>query len=187
MEINVALTNLGKYNEGELVYEWLTLPAEKDDLVQAMLDIGIDNAEYEEFFISDYEAPFRIGEYDNLDELNEMAEVIDVIPEVKENFYGVDLYDVERVIGLASELEAAGALRDGTEIVGDIVDGDELDEMARQQLEDGGWERVAIFLGNASMTNEYHYIDGYGNIDRLTNDILETKVKEMLEEAYRNI
>lgn len=28
--LKIALTNLGKYNEGQLVYKWLELPATED-------------------------------------------------------------------------------------------------------------------------------------------------------------
>jgi len=76
-EIKIALTNLGAYNEGELRYEWLTLPFTYDELEDALKRIGIDGIEYEEYFISDYEAPFSIGEYDNIDDLNEKAEILE--------------------------------------------------------------------------------------------------------------
>ena len=75
MMLNVFITNLGKYNEGYLIGEWIALPADKED-VQALFDrIGI-NKEYEEYFITDYETdlPMSIGEYDNVFRLNEMAE-----------------------------------------------------------------------------------------------------------------
>lgn len=73
--INVFITNLGKYNEGYLVGEWIALPADKE-AVQALFDrIGI-NEEYEEYFITDYETdlPMEIGEYENVFSLNDMAE-----------------------------------------------------------------------------------------------------------------
>src|SRR5699024_8948336 len=73
-EIEIALSNLGAYNEGELRYEWLTLPFTDDELGDALKRIGIDGIEYEEYVISDYEAPFTIGEYDNIVDLNEKAE-----------------------------------------------------------------------------------------------------------------
>ena len=76
-EIRIALTNLGAYNEGKLRFEWLTLPFTDDELQDALKRIGIDGIEYEEYFISDYEAPFTIGEYDNIDDLNEIAEILE--------------------------------------------------------------------------------------------------------------
>lgn len=69
-EVRIYLTNLARYNSGELFGKWIDLPMEDDDLKQAVKDVlGSD----EEFFITDYEAPFSIGEYENLHELNDFA------------------------------------------------------------------------------------------------------------------
>ena len=77
--LNIYLTNLGKYNEGMLVGEWLSLPATDEEIEAVKTRIGI-NEQYEEWFITDYETDvdgLTVGEYDNLDELNELAEVIE--------------------------------------------------------------------------------------------------------------
>ena len=73
MEVKIFLTNLGKYNEGALVGKWVEMPIDEDELKEALKDIGI-NKEYEEFFITDYEAPFEIGEYDSIESINEKIE-----------------------------------------------------------------------------------------------------------------
>lgn len=72
-EIKIWVGNLGKYNEGQLVGEWFTLPADMEEIKEA---IGI-NEQYEEWFIADYEAPFKISEYANIEELNEIAEKLE--------------------------------------------------------------------------------------------------------------
>lgn len=77
--INIAVTNLGKYNEGELVFEWLRLPATEDEIEEVLEAIGI-NEYYEEFFISDYETDLAfidICEYTNIYRLNELAEKLE--------------------------------------------------------------------------------------------------------------
>lgn len=74
--IKVALTNLGKYNEGCLIYKWLELPATEDEIEEVKEAIGI-NEEYEEWFITDYETDIeglQVGEYEDLETLNELAE-----------------------------------------------------------------------------------------------------------------
>lgn len=80
----IYLTNLGKYNEGELVGKWVDLPC--DDFAAELAKIGVSNEPdesgryYEEYFITDYESDvhgLRVGEYDNLDELNDLAEAIE--------------------------------------------------------------------------------------------------------------
>ena len=71
--IRIALTNLKKYNEGELVFEWVDLP--QDDFTHVFNKIGHD-----EFFISDYECELPIAmidEYENLETLNEIAEILE--------------------------------------------------------------------------------------------------------------
>lgn len=76
--IKLAITNLGKYNEGHLVYDWLTLPYVDGELEELLEGIGI-NEEYEEFFISDYESELNIeiGEYENITRLNEFAQELE--------------------------------------------------------------------------------------------------------------
>lgn len=77
--VRIFLTNLGKYNEGELVGEWVTLPVQ--DFKPILERIGIDGKNYEEVFITDYEAPFDIEEYDNINLLNEKVKKIETLDE----------------------------------------------------------------------------------------------------------
>ena len=75
------ITNLGKYNEGELVGEWVEFPATNEKLRQVFERIGIDGKRYEEWFITDYDCHVAglcdsLGEYESLDELNYLANTI---------------------------------------------------------------------------------------------------------------
>lgn len=88
--LRIFLTNLGKYNEGELIGEWLELPCTDEELEAVKKRIGISDEPnengnyYEEWFITDYESDIQgieVGEYDNLDELNELAETLDDLDE----------------------------------------------------------------------------------------------------------
>lgn len=98
--LNIYITNLGKYNEGELIGEWLTLPATEEELEVVLNSIGIsdkpdkDGNYYEEYFITDYESDLNIevGEYDNINELNDMAQQIE----------DMDEYDKEIITALMS-------------------------------------------------------------------------------------
>ena len=54
------ITNLGKYNEGELVGEWVKFPTTPEKLQEVFERIGIGSADdfgnpYEEWFITDYD------------------------------------------------------------------------------------------------------------------------------------
>lgn len=76
--LRIYLTNLGKYNEGELIGKWVDLPT-TNGFEEHLEEIGI-NEEYEEWFITDYEtdiAGLTIGEYDNIEELDELAETLE--------------------------------------------------------------------------------------------------------------
>ena len=81
------VTNLGKYNEGMLVGEWVKLPTTEEEMQKVFERIGIGKQDefgqpYEEWFITDYECPIygvqkMLGEYENLDKLNYLAALID--------------------------------------------------------------------------------------------------------------
>ena len=83
----VFITNLGKYNEGNLVGEWVKFPTTEEELKKVFERIGIEpgapdeyGGHYEEWFITDYDCyvpglteAAQLGEYENLDELNYLA------------------------------------------------------------------------------------------------------------------
>ena len=54
--LSAYVTNLGKYNEGELVGKWLDFPTTQTKINTVLKEIGIDGTRYEEIFITDYEA-----------------------------------------------------------------------------------------------------------------------------------
>lgn len=72
------ITNLGKYNEGELVGKTLKFPTTPQKVQALLKDIGVDGIRYEEFFITSFDGDVLglydyLGEYENLDELNHLA------------------------------------------------------------------------------------------------------------------
>lgn len=100
----VYIANLGKYNEGELVGQWLSLPATQEDIEAMYVNIGVGHIEngkyihglelngvvYEETAIHDYETDIdglEIGEYDNLNDLNNLMEL----------FESLDEQDIEKI------------------------------------------------------------------------------------------
>ena len=110
--LTIALTNLGKYNEGELVFTWLKLPATDEEIQKAFEEIGVANGtRYEEFFISDYETEVRglkIGEYEDLEDLNELAGRLEVLDDFN---IGV-LSDIQEALG-GTILDALDILESG--------------------------------------------------------------------------
>lgn len=93
--IEICLTNLGKYNEGELIYSRLVLPATTEEIQTAYDEIGVaDGTMYEEAFISDYETDvngLEIREYASIDDLNELAEELSNLDEYELEAFGAML------------------------------------------------------------------------------------------------
>ena len=85
------ITNLGKYNEGELIGEWVKFPTSAEEIRTVLDSIGIGQEDdlgnlYEEWFITDYDCYVdglydKLGEYENLDELNYLAAKLDDMPQ----------------------------------------------------------------------------------------------------------
>ena len=105
-EIKIFVTNLGKYNEGFLIGEWVTLPVSDEELEAVFERIGISDKPdalgryYEEYFITDYESDFdglHIGEYESIGRLNEIAEELE----------GIDAETFEAAYFHSSDLEEA--------------------------------------------------------------------------------
>ncbi|GAA5107613.1 hypothetical protein GCM10023211_08930 [Orbus sasakiae] len=106
--ISVFITNLGKYNEGELVGEWLALPTTPENVTQCLERIGIDGISYEEFFLTDYESSISgvseyISEYSNLNELNYLASKLE---EMSNN--DIEIY--EAVIDIGGHVQSVADL-----------------------------------------------------------------------------
>ena len=74
-DFEAFVTNLGKYNEGMLVGEWVKLPTTEEEMQKVFERIGIGKQDefgqpYEEWFITDYECPIygvqkMLGEYES--------------------------------------------------------------------------------------------------------------------------
>lgn len=76
-EMQVYITNLGKYNEGEQVGAWFHFPLDFDVIKER---IGLSN-EYEEYAIHDYELPVRVSEYESISRLNKIYACVQMLAE----------------------------------------------------------------------------------------------------------
>ena len=138
------ITNLGKYNEGELVGEWVKFPTTAEELKEVFKRIGIGQRDdfgqpYEEWFITDYDCYVdglysKLGEYENLDELNYLASKLD---EMSDSEYaqfqaGMEMGDhcgsLQEIINLTENLNCY-------EIYPDIEDYDDLGRYYIEELE----------------------------------------------------
>ena len=138
------ITNLGRYNEGELVGEWVKFPTTAEELKEVFKRIGIGQKDdfgqpYEEWFITDYDCYVdglydKLGEYENLDELNYLASKLD---EMSDSEYaqfqaGMEMGDhcgsLQEIINLTENLDCY-------EIYPNIEDYDDLGRYYIDELE----------------------------------------------------
>lgn len=122
------ITNLGKYNEGELVGKWIEFPITEEELEKVYEEIGI-NEEYEEIFFTDWECDFEtgFGEYEDIESVNELAERLEE----------VERYSEESK--LESIIEATGySLEEALDIMDDCIfyPGYTLEEVAEEIVND---------------------------------------------------
>ena len=113
--IKIFLTNLGRYNEGILMGEWVKLPVPADKLDEVLERIGI-NGEYEEYFITDYEASFvnlNLSEYTSIEALNGFAERLDEL----------ESREVEKLAAVL-EYESVSSITDIMDIIDHLDDFD---------------------------------------------------------------
>lgn len=107
IEFKAYVTNLGKYNEGELVGDWVSFPIDEDDFEDVLEQIGI-SPEYEEWFVTDYDCSLNgfdwreLGEYPSYEKLQEFGLLLDSITDVDsvENVYEVTGNLEEAIEGL---------------------------------------------------------------------------------------
>lgn len=144
------ITNLGKYNEGELVGEWVKFPTTANELKKVFERIGIGTEDdfgnpYEEWFITDYDCYVgglydKLGEYANLDELNYLAAKLDDMDRSEYNQFlaamemGEHTGSIQDLINLTENLDCY-------DVYPDIEDHDDLgryyiDELDAMQVPD---------------------------------------------------
>lgn len=78
--LKIFISNLKEYNNGKIIGEWVSLPCEG---LEEVLN-KISNNGNDELFISDYETDIsnlKISEYDDIMQLNEIAEEIEEMRE----------------------------------------------------------------------------------------------------------
>lgn len=70
-EMKICIQNLGRYNEGDLRFEWLDMPAEQSEIDAALKKIGIGPI-YEEYKVVDVEG-FTYKRWGSIDHYNKIA------------------------------------------------------------------------------------------------------------------
>ena len=127
--LKIYVTNLKEYNNGKIIGEWVSLPCEG---LEEVLN-KISNNGNDELFISDYETDIsnlKISEYDDILQLNEIAEEIDNLSD-------------DEVIALQAYLEQYNDIEQALEEVRQgnytiYYDCDDMSDVAYQVVNDCG-------------------------------------------------
>lgn len=128
--LKIFLTNLGKYNEGHLIGEWVSLPIDDDKLEEVEKRIGI-NKYYEEMFITDYECDIdgvKVNEFDDIEELNEMAKTLEELDETDKEI-------IRAIMSMGYSINEAIDKKDDVMIFDDCCD---MEDVAMQYCEECG-------------------------------------------------
>lgn len=179
------ITNLGKYNEGELVGEWVKFPTTYEEMQEVFKRIGIDGVRYEEWFITDYDCYVSgiydvLGEYESLDELNYLAASIEAMDKN-------DFARFEAAIGVS---DYAGSVKDlinltenlnKYEIYPDVHDHDDL---GRLHIEEYGAMEVPDHLKNYIDYEAYGRDIALGEIGHFTDQGYVRDTGESFTEHY---
>lgn len=158
MEINVFVSSLGAYNEGVLTGQWTTLPV--DNVQKEILD-KIDGSVGDEFFISDYEAPFKIYEFADIRAVNNLARALESFEDIEEVYWTLD----------------------GCENLS-IPEVYEFDAESLEEMFSSPAEAVrATFFGNIqNWMDKYIYFNGYMNLESMNDFQFESEIKNAANE-----
>lgn len=101
MNISGFITNLGKYNEGQLVGEWIDFPIADKELKDVLQRIGI-NEQYEEYFFTDWDSELDLypvlGEYPRIAYVNEMAEKVEAFDDDDLLLAATELWNLDEIL-----------------------------------------------------------------------------------------
>lgn len=155
--MSIYITNLGKYNEGYLVGEWVRLPVPADKLAEVLERIGIDG-HYQEYFITDFEASLanlNISEFASIEKLNDFAARLDELEE----------WDSEKLCAVL-EMESPTGIAEIVDIIEHLDDFDLLAE-----VEDD--EELGRYYGDECGTFQAvpEHLRGYIDLEAYGRDI----------------
>ena len=156
------VTNLGKYNEGALVGEYLKFPTTPEEVQALLKRIGVDGVRYEEIFITDFNGDVlglydHLGEYENLDELNHLACLLSELDQSDLEKFEAVIDSGEHTSGVADLINLTQNL-DCFEFYSDVHSDEELGRM--YVLEFGGVE-VPEQMAAALQFMQEHQISEY--------------------------
>lgn len=153
MCIKIWLGDLGEYNNGNLVGEWLTLPMDEGEL-DAKVSKYSRNGEGD-YFVADYETPEGIR-------VKEFGEYVQELNTVAEQLAGLSDCEMKRVAWLAGERDLETALDNYEDVI--FYEGQRLKDVAMELVEEGCFgdipETIAKYIDYDAIARDLEH-DGY--------------------------
>lgn len=172
------ITNLGKYNEGELVGEWVKFPTTPEKLQEVFERIGIGSQDefgsvYEEWFITDYDCYVdglydKLGEYESLDELNYLASKLEELGDAEYEHFQAAM-QISDYTGSIKDLINLTDNLDKYDVLSGIED---YDDLGRYYIEELGTMVVPEHLQN------------YINYEAYGRDIALDEISDFTDYGY---
>ena len=170
MEIRGYVANLGRYNEGQLIGEWVTFPVDEDDWSEVLQRIGISDEPdengriYEEFFFADWDCDCDFGfeEYEDVERVNEIAERVDSLNSFEEE-------ELEAMIDYSFDPEEAlDKIADGD--VSFYTDCYDMEDVAHEIVEQSG-----MLAGVNDTIARYFDYEAYGRDLKMKGTFISTE------------
>ncbi|TCK01368.1 UNVERIFIED_ORG: antirestriction protein ArdA [Anoxybacillus amylolyticus] len=194
--LNVFIGNLGKYNEGELVGTWLSLPASEKQIQDAFVRIGVgrytekgfefgveeDGCFYEEYEIFDWEMDFsshqRFSHW-GVYTLNEFAKKLKELE--MDRVFVLYQQALRGKIDIQKVIEEVVYVMNELDLEHDFLHDDQVVEEILFEAKRGSWERIKFFLEDADVNQEWHVLDGYGNLRPVRIKDVEFAIQRILD------
>lgn len=175
----IFVVNLKKYNEGETTGEWFNYPFSAEEV----LDTIFDEDEFDEngnalydYEILDWELPFKISPFENIDNINSKLEKIENTG-IDFDFFMKTSFSLEDVSEL---IEFGNAVN--SDYVQDFIHESEINGF----LENQDWLHIKFVLQYIEYTDdEYFLINGYGHLENIKPDDLKSLFDDLMEELFR--
>ena len=198
--LSLHVVNLGKYNEGKIVGDWIEIPATEEEIQDLFVSIGIGRYDeegeyvhgkeengvfYEEYMITDVDFDLEykqidkildIDQYSDLYVISEKAEILFNKEAGKCLLKAIKYYtkgDYDKCLD-----HLVGLLND-FDIDHDFMNDDAIEDYIKHNAHDGGWRRILYFLSDADTTSEWHYLDGYANLTKVKGSYIEESINEV--------
>src|SRR5699024_3699559 len=182
-----------KYNQGEIVFEWVELPATIEEIEDAKKKIGNDEGYYKEYFISDYEASFEIDENANIWKLNDLAH--EMLSNEEIDYFLKDVhkwknninharYDNDFKHNFVQSLHFISIDYNLYTVADDFISEETAIEIIRQKIDDGtSISGIYIFLNgieSSSSFDDFYKLNGYGNLEPISDDDIDDAISEIV-------